>query len=303
MTFEEAYIQYQKYIEVRQKSQSIRSIKEKFKNHIIPYFQNYKINDIKESDYLEFQSQIENKNLSYNTKRNIHFMLSGFMNYCVTYLELSYNTVSKVGCFKRKNERTKEQKYYSYQEFKQFIKYIEENIYKQFFILMFYTGTRPGEAMALKFSDIKGCSIDINKTIDQHGKREIGTPKSMSSYRIISINKKLYKNLMKLKKYYQDNYQDVNYDYFIFGGKKPLSPTSINRRKKIACEKAKIKVIRLHDFRHSHATLLNNHKIGVKEISSRLGHNDISITLKTYIHSNKLQEKKVNKTLFFLSLF
>ena len=58
--------------------------------------------------------------------------------------------------------------------------------------------------------------IDINKTIDEHGTREIGTPKSINSYRKIKIDKKLYNHLIKLKKYNSENY-----DYFIFGGLKP----------------------------------------------------------------------------------
>ena len=42
-----------------------------------------------------------------------------------------------------------------------FIKYVDNNIYKQFFNLMFFTGTRPGEAMALKFSDLHNNYISI----------------------------------------------------------------------------------------------------------------------------------------------
>lgn len=303
LLFEDAYNQYLKYIENRLKLQSKESIKYKFKDIILPYFKNYNIYEIKENDYIEFQNIINKKNYSYNYKKNIHFTISGFLNYCIKFLNLEENIAKKVGCFKKLNERKKEQNFYNNKEFKKFIKNINEKVYKQFFILMFLTGTRPGEAMALKFSDLKKYYIDINKTISEHGKREINSPKSLTSYRKISIDKKLYKELINLKNEYDKKYNYKNYDYFIFGGIKPLSPTSINRRKEKACKLANIKKIKLHEFRHSHATLLLNKKIIINEISKRLGHSDVSITLNTYTHTSKLQEKRVIKTLSLIRLF
>ena len=168
---------------------------------------------------------------------------------------------------------------------------------------MFFTGVRPGEAMALKFSDLNKYYIDINKTISEHGEREINSPKTLTSYRKISIDKRLYKELTNLKNEYNKKYNYNNYDYFIFGGIKPLSPTSINRRKEKACKLANIRKIKLHEFRHSHATLLLNKKILIHEISKRLGHSDISITLNTYTHTSEIQEKRVIKTLSLIRLF
>lgn len=300
--FEEAYEEYLKYIELKQKEQSIRSIKDKFKNHILPYFKDKNIFDIKENDYIEFQLFIDNNNYSYNTKKNIHFILSSFFNYCIKYYRLSYNVCSIVGCFKKKNNKPKEQDFYTYKEFKRFIKYVDEEIYKQFFITMFFTGTRPGEAMALKFSDLSKYYIDINKTIDEHGSRNITTPKTETSYRKIVIDKKLYKDLLKLNRFYQEKYKNNDYDYFIFGGIKPLSPTSINRRKDKACSLANIRKIKLHEFRHSHATLLINNNIALKEITRRLGHSKTSTTIDIYIHNDLSQEKKVYNTLNSLRL-
>ena len=162
---------------------------------------------------------------------------------------------------------------------------------------MFFCGTRPGEAMALNFNDIKGDYLIINKTIDSHDKRTIGTPKTFTSNRKIIIDKKLKKDLLNLKKYYLKKYGTFDNSYFILGGKKPLSPTSINRYKKIACDKAKIRKITLHQFRHSHATLLKNENVNVVEISKRLGHRDVSTTLNIYEHTDLIQEKRVQRTL------
>lgn len=303
ITFEQAYNQYLKYIENRLKEQSIRSLKDKFKNHILPYFRDKNIYEIKEVDYIDFQNYVESEGYSYNTMKNIHFILSGFFNYLVSFYNLPNNIIKKVGCFKFKNRKCKEHDFYTLKEFKSFIKCVDEYVYKQFFNLMFYTGTRPGEAMALKFSDLSYRMININKTIDEHGSRTIGTPKTQSSYRNIFIDKKLYKDLLKLKKCYQEEYKNNDYDYFIFGGMKPLSPTSINRRKEKACNLANIRKIKLHEFRHSHATLLLNKGIVIHDISKRLGHSDVSTTLNIYTHSIDKQQKRVTRTLNLLRLF
>lgn len=145
--------------------------------------------------------------------------------------------------------------------------------------------------MALKFSDLKNGYITISKTISSHGKREIGTPKTSSSYRTIKIDKILERDLLNLKNIYNKEYA-YNDDLFIFGGIKPLSPT-INRHKEKTCKKAQIRPITLHQFRHSHATLLLNNNILVNEVSKRLGHSKVSTTLDVYTHTDLTQEKRV----------
>lgn len=138
--------------------------------------------------------------------------------------------------------------------------------------------------------------INISKTINSHGKRDLGTPKTLSSNRLVKIDSKLEKDLINLKKIYEKQY-NFNSDLFVFGGRKPLSPSTINRRKLKACEKANIRPITLHQFRHSHATLLLQEGIMINEVSRRLGHSKVSTTLDVYSHTDKTQEKRVINTL------
>jgi len=144
---------------------------------------------------------------------------------------------------------------------------------------MFYCGTRPGETMALQFCDIKNGYISINKTLTSHYGRKFDIPKTQSSIRMVKLDKKMYKDLIALKKVYV-NYND---DYFIFGGKTPLSPTTIKRHKHKACENRHIREIKTHEFRHSYATRMI-HKLPVEVLSKRLGHSSIAITLDIYVH-------------------
>lgn len=298
VSFEEAYFKYLEYIKLKQKKQSIKDLEEKFNYKIIPFFKEYKLCEIDENIYMKFQKSLLNENYKYNTLRNYHFLCSSFFNYCCNFLNLNRNVAKVVGNFKNIKNEIPKNDYYTIKEFKKFIKCVDEYVYKSFFELMFFTGTRPGEAMALTFYDLLDKKININKTISEHGNREIGSTKTLSSNRIIGIDNKTYKNLLKLKKYYIKQYSNYNDNFYIFGGIKPLSPTTINRYKKAAADKAKIKCIRLHDFRHSHATMLLNKKnINIKVISQRLGHSDIRTTLNTYIHVDSEQEKRVISTL------
>lgn len=302
LTFEEAYIQYLEYIEYRQKNQSKRVLIGRFKTQIMPFFGNYNIYKIKESDYLKWQNEIEIYNYSNNYKKNLHYLMTSFFDYLIKYHNVKKNIPRIVGNFKLKNE-LKSYNIYNYKDFKKFIKCFDNDIYKQFFNLMFFTGLRPGEAMALKFSDLDHKILSINKTIDEHGKREIGTPKTSSSIRNIKIDNILNKDLLKLKKTYLKKYNYFDNNFYIFGGLKPLSPTTINRYKLKACKKANLKPIKLHEFRHSHATMLVEKKLMINEISRRLGHSDSNITLNVYTHATNEHEKKVIKTLNFIRLF
>ena len=297
MNFGTIYEEYLVYISKRQKKQSFDSLIYNFKTRILPYFENKDIFDIQANDIITWQNEILKFNFSNNYNRNLFYMLSGFWSYCcMQYKELDKNLLSSVGSFRKKFEENKSD-FYTLAEFKKFIRYIDNNIYKQFFNLMFFTGTRPGEAMALKFSDLKDNYISITKTICSHGKREIDTPKNASSVRLIKIDKVLKKDLLSLKKYYERKYHNISYDYFIFGGIKPLSPTTINRYKQKACNRANLRQITLHQYRHSHATLLLHNGVIINEISRRLGHSRVSTTLNVYTHTNLVQEKKVINTL------
>ena len=116
--------------------------------------------------------------------------------------------------------------------------------------------------MTLKANVWKAITLMWVKTISSHGKREIGTPKTFSSVREVKIDKYLVKDLNKLIKSYEKGTT-----LFLFGGSKPLRPTSINRRKLEACNNSDLRPTTLHQFRHNHATLLLNKGILNNEVS------------------------------------
>lgn len=305
MEFKFAYNEYLKYIENRQKIQSKNSIIDRFKNTILPFFGNMNIHEISKVDYINFQNQLIKKEYSKNYIKNTHYYIVAFLNYCIQFYNLEKNIAREVGIPKLLDKDFNKKKFYTLKEFKCFIKFVDDRVYRLFFEFMFLTGCRPGEAMALKFSDISGINVSINKTIDEHchnGIRNITNPKTKTSNRIIKLPHKLVVELKKLYNYYIKKYGVVQ-DFYIFGGIKPLAPTTINRYKIKACKLANIEPITLHGFRHSHATLLLDSKISIKAIQQRLGHSDSNTTISIYLHSTEKQQKRVLRKLNFVLLF
>lgn len=81
-------------------------------------------------------------------------------------------------------------------------------------------------------------------------------------------------------------------NYFIFD----ISFTQLKRKKDNYCNLAGVKQIKIHEFRHSHACLLFTNNIKIEDISYRLGHSSISMTMTTYLKYIPKNEKRVLET-------
>ena len=305
ITFEKAISEYLDFIKLKKKPQSFRSINSRLNNYVLPYFNKENIYDLKAIDYLKWQTQIDKLGFKYRYKKTLHYAVVGLLNFCMTFYDLEINVASKVGNFKNIDEVTNNINFWTINEFKKFISVVDNKNYKALFNFLFFTGCRQGEALALTFNDINDNLIKINKTISKehhNGKRAITLPKTKKSIRNILIDSNLENEIQGLRDHYITNNKDFNNNFYIFGGISPLAPTTIERWKNYYCDKAKVKRIRIHDFRHSHATLLLSNNVPIIAISSRLGHSNTSITLDVYSHLVPEDEKRVIQTLNSLRL-
>lgn len=87
-------------------------------------------------------------------------------------------------------------------------------------------------------------------------------------------------------------YEGFNSTFKVCGGTKCLRDTSIENHNKKFAQLAGVKKIRIHDFRHSHVSLLANSGINIQEIARRLGHSKIEMTWNTYSHLYPKEEEK-----------
>lgn len=296
MTINEAYIKYLDYINIKLKPQSVKTTISKFNNYILPYIGNNEISNFSEIDYLKWQLRIDKLNFSYRYKKALHYSNVALFNYLAKFYDMNKNIPARVGNFKNNFDKSSELVIWSIDEYIKFSQMIEKKdyIYKVLFDLLYFTGLRIGEALALTYNDLllERNEIYVNKTITKeffNGKKLITLPKTATSIRYIPIDEMLKNELIKLK---QLNGNDDN-NKLIFD----LSITTINRKKDYYCKLASVKKIRLHDFRHSYATLLVNNKIPINIVSHVLGHSNINTTIKTYVHFDFEDEKRVCETL------
>lgn len=233
-----------------------------------------------------------------STKKGIYKEFHALMNYAVKMDYLTVNPLDKVGNFKSAYEGKKEMLFYTPEEFKKYItaarNYCKEQEkkgfygswnYYVFFMIAFFTGMRKGEINALTWQDIENNTIHITKSINQKlkGGDRITPPKNSASIRDIQMPPQLVTAIEEHKARYKQ-LPSFRESLFICGGEMSVRDSTVSLMNETFAELAGVKVIRIHDFRHSHASLLANKGISIHEIARRLGHSDIKMTLQTYSH-------------------
>lgn len=248
---------------------------------------NFNINNFK-----SWKQYINSLSLSTNYKNSIYRFLKSALSFAEEMYNINLNElIKKMKGFNNPNEIKKEMQFWTYEEFSNFIEEETQLKYKAFFEILYYCGLRKGEANALTWKDINfnNHTININKNITLKIKGEkwvILPPKTKSSIRTLLLPKVLEKSLSRLyNEYYK--YKNFNENWFVFGGIEPLKDTTIEAHKNKNCKLSGVKQIRIHDFRHSCASLLIKNGASISLVAKYLGHSDISTTLNTYTHLYK----------------
>ncbi|WP_246240872.1 site-specific integrase [Anaerocolumna sedimenticola] len=153
------------------------------------------------------------------------------------------------------------------------------------FDVLFYTGMRSGELLALTPEDIlpeKRINICKNYAM-VNGVEMFLVPKTPRSKRCIAIPDFLYDELQE----YMARLYECEPDKKIFYFTKHALEKEIKRK----AEVAGLPVIRVHDLRHSHASLLIEMGFNILMVSQRLGHEKVETTWQTYAHLYPDKEK------------
>jgi integrase len=276
--------------------------KEIIELHILPNAKDKPIENIVELECRNFKERIASTNLATSYKNNILLHYKAIFKHAQKYFGLNTNPTQFLSPFKKSfkekiETKKKETNVWNYEEFGKFIKCVDEANYRMLFIVLFFTGLRLGEALALTHADLLDHKLSITKSVTKFSLTdayEVKDTKNVSSIREVSLNDSLY---LLLLDYQNTEKQDTDFQYswFMFGGVKPLSRTNVSRYKDNAIEKSGVKRITIHQFRHSHATNLINDGVNVVAVSKRLGHSDVSMTLRVYTHLfQKIDEELID---------
>lgn len=183
-------------------------------------------------------------------------------------------------------------------EARRFLGVAPRSTYGPIWLLALVTGMRKGELLGLRWQDVdfeRGV-VSVRQTVGTlRGTLEIKRPKTASSRRDITVPRALLDALRQHQARQREQRQQLqargigdawqDYDLvFPCAVGKPVHPDNLDRDFTRLVKRAGVKPIRIHDVRHSYATLAIALGNPVKVVSESMGHADISTTLRTYAH-------------------
>ena len=315
ITLQQLFSEYTKALAPEVREATIAGHKQIFKQYVLNTLGEKQVKKLTAPILQNWKNEIEDVRttqgnpLSLRYKQNIYSIFRAVLNWGVKMDYLPQNTLVKVGNFKSGNVTEKRNvDFYTAEEYKLFSAAAKEEAikgntlhdwdYYVFFAIAFYTGLRKGEIHALKWSDIDGNILSVSRSITQKmkGKDRETPPKNRSSIRTLQLPLPLIEILQEHKMRYK-SFKSFSDDFRICGGVRSLRDTSLESKNQRFAKLAVIKKIRIHDFRHSHVSLLANEGINIQEIARRLGHSDIEMTWNTYSHLYPREEERAVEVL------
>ena len=273
------------------KERSVESKRKMIKTHIIPYFGDRPMNSITPSDLIQWQNQIRSKGFTQTYLRMIQNQMTALFTHASKIYNLADNPCKKVK--KMGKSDADKLNFWTEEEYEQFISVVEKDgYYYVIFEILFWTGCRVGELLALTKNDIdfRDNRIHIDKTYYRwNGEDVITAPKTENSIRTIEIPEFLTKEI----KEYVDRMYGLKGNERMF----PVGMEAVQHAMKRYAERAEVDRIRVNDLRHSHVAYLINQGVEPLLIKERLGHKDIRITLNTYGHLYPSRQREIARLL------
>ena len=285
MTFKALYDLYIEDMSHRLRITSVEGKKNVFKNHILPYFQSKPVNAITPADVRAWQNEIISKGYSDAYLDRMQNMLTTILNYAVKYYNLPVNPCDKAG---HMGKRTRSQKFWTVDEFNKVIATVTDPAAHTALMVLFYSGMRFGELIALNMSDFDFDANTINITKSLQHRAKLGDivtpPKTDNGIRCISMPPAI----MQTVKGYTDRIYGISDNDRVFTFTKSLISGNMKR----GAASAKVQNIRIHDLRHSHVSLLIELGFTPILIAERIG-DTVQMVNNTYGHLYPTKHKEV----------
>jgi integrase len=299
--FEEWWASHSKTI----KQSTQHNLKSKFKR-ILDYFGNAKIKDISKQHCQHFIDELAKQLKSandYKIQANQVFKYALKMDY------ISHNPMEHVIVPKKEEEflvhETPKRNFWNKEEVKNFLSQLQNEDPQDFimFYLLIYTGMRKGELLALEWEDInfQNKTVLINKTIFFKDNQEILQKVKNYQARTISLDSQTVKYLQKWRvqqreKLLWHGYTQTPKNVLTRPDMRPLRLAYPNDRLASLIKKYNMHRITVHGLRHTHASILFEAGVSIKEVQARLGHRDIKTTMDIYTHVTDIVKEKTADT-------
>lgn len=270
-----------------------------FKNHILKQLGSTYLNKLTVS---QCQNAVNTwADVAPKTFKRFVFYASKLINYGITMELMKKNPMKKVILPKIERDNKKFDNFYSKDELNTFLNDAKGYNFRyfMFFRLLAYSGMRKGECLALKWSDIdfKNNTIDINKSLasGENNRLYLSPCKTSNSVRSLDMDAETMRYLKQWRTKQQKEMLKLGFNFLdahnlIFpNANNGLTAQSKPRQwKEKICKLCGLNPIRVHDFRHTYATLLVQSGVGtIKDVQQRLRHSDVKTTLNIYTHASR----------------
>lgn len=271
-------------------------------NHLVKELGNYKLQDLSTTVINKYFKKKKEEGLSNNTIRKHYDLLKDALKQAVYEDKILKNPLDKIEPIKTQK---KEMNFYDVKQLKTLFKVVENDRMEIVVKLAGMLGLRREEIAGLKWDniDLEDNTINIVEARTQAGKNTIlkGT-KNRSSNRILYIPNEIAEllkiiksNQNEQKRLLGEEYKDEGYVVAWENGE-PYRPNYLSDLFKKIIDDNKLPSLRLHDLRHSFASVANELGVNVYDISRALGHSHISTTTQIYTHLlDKTHKKAISK--------
>jgi integrase len=278
------------------KATTYNSYKNVVESRIIPRIGHLRLDELTarrvEDYYKELQHPTDGtKGISPKTIANVAGVLKTAVRDAVRWELIAINPISEA---RRPRARRAEMKSWQPEQLGEFLAAASHHRQHAVWHLAATTGLRRGELCGLRWSD-----IDFDRrTLTVRNTRVVAggtiyetTPKTEKGARTISLDKTTIDALRRLRA--QQNAQQLaqghewrNHSGYVTVEEDgaPTHPQRISHRFKAICKKHQLPQIRLHDVRHSYVVAARRAGASLKTVSERVGHSDVTVTLKVYDH-------------------
>jgi integrase len=246
------------------------------------------INEITPAKVRKWQGEMMDKGYKPTYLKTIHSQLSAIMNYAVNFYDLRSNPCKKAGSMGK--QKADERPFWTLEEFNLFIDAVSDKQEAWIgFQILFWTGMRVGELLALKVDDInlEEKTIRIDESYTRLNKKDImSSPKTENSIRMITIHDELRDDIAE---YMTHLYRARNATRLFPEKTKRFFEHEMDR----GIAASGVKRITVHCLRHSHASMLVQLGFNPMEIAKRLGHGKVTTTIETYCHQSMDAQEKI----------
>jgi integrase len=269
--------------------------------HIVPHIGSVKLQKLSGSQVNALYSKLAESGkkdgksgLSPMTIHHVHACLHKACKDAVRWGHISRNPLDAADPPRKKGDGTREMQTWTKEQLKAFLEAMASERLSPLWHTVAMTGMRRGEAIGLRWGDVdlENARLSVRRALIPINREVVvSEPKTAKGRRVIALDPgtvEVLKGQAACQLGEQQEWDDAWVEtglVFTQENGVALDPESVSRYFRQAVKQSMLPQIRLHDLRHTHATLALQAGVHPKVVSERLGHATVSITLDTYSHA------------------